>query len=229
MEELTLHLPNDRHVRYGRGDIASLGGADSDGLIIEGAWGFNDLGGFYGGVISPLLGVDTGLVRRLCDDNNDQNEHVTLIALPSTVRESSLKAVVFVPTELGRPYQRLATPIFGKPHRDFYYNVVYEALGLLAEFGCTGIAIAGLRGFPQGHKDIDHCVAEAVAHFALEHLTLRRVVTVSSGPDLSNGIRFFNEHPESIGRHREVTRLAWTEDQVTRLRIDMPHREELGS
>ena len=194
---------------------------DADGLIIEGSWGFSDLGGYYCNEIADLLGVDKNLIRKLCDDNTYRNEQVTLIALPSAIPESNLKAVAFVPTELGRAYTILAEPFFGKPYRDFYYNVIYEALKLLTEFGCTAIAIAGLRGAPAGHKDINNCVAEAVAHFAIEHRTLRCVFTMGSGPDLSNGVRFFNDHPESIGRHREVRRKMLVEDRITKLTIDL--------
>lgn len=221
-----LLLPDGRTLRCERARGYSLRKCGADGLVIEGSWGFNDLGGYFASEIPLLLGVEEALIRRLCDENTRASDQIVLFAIPSCLPQPVLRAAVFVPTELGNAYRKWATPHFGKPYRDFYYSVIHEALALLAGLGCRDIAIAGLRGFPEGHADIDLAAAEAVAHFAAAHPTLSRVISIGSGPDLTFGVNFFNENPGLIGQHRDIHRRVEMQGQITRLIIELPEKQQ---
>ena len=192
----------------------------ADGLIIEGLWGFNDLGSIFG----RHLGLDRKRIEPLFIANQ-QSDDITVSSFLYAGTDSTLKAIAFVPTENSRCYQKLATSFYGRPYRDFYYNTVYEALGLLTGFGCADVAIAGLTGSERHSADIElgNCVAEAIAHFAIENKSLRSVLSVGyGGPNLSNGIKYFNEHPENIGRHRNIQSEITIENDITSLSFVLP-------
>ncbi len=219
MNNDTLNLPNGYKIKVGR-DFEGLIEGKADGLIIEGLWGFNDLGSVFG----RPLGLDRNQIERIFIANKQRDE-ITVSSFLYSGKISTLKAIAFVPTEHYRCYQKLAVPFFGKPYRDFYYSTVYEALGLLVGFGCTDIAIAGLTGYERdkGHIDLGNCVAEAVAHFAMENSSLHSVLSVGyGGPNLSNGIQFFNEHPEKIGRHRDIQSENIIENEIFSLVFALP-------
>lgn len=178
-----------------------------DGLIIEGLWGFNDLGSYYRECIKNSLGIAEDEIRKLCYENLYANGKATLMLLHSRNPNSKLRAVVLVPTQHCLAYEELATAFYGNPYRDFYYNIIYEALRLLGDIECKEIAIAGLSGFC-GYNSTDpiigKCVVEAVAHYALENPSLTKIVRMGDAPDFSEGISFINNHPERIGHHKDI-------------------------
>ena len=236
--DFTLLLPNGNRVDFhqGLGLTSTLLEGKADGLIIEGVWGFNDLGGF-GRAITDLLGSDEHEIRSLCNQLN-KAESLTVIALASRKPDSSLKGVVLVPTPFDRCYPNSGGEIHWEPGygalqyipgrkvtdwlpaKDFYYNTVYEALGLLANLGSSRIAIAGLTGSLIYHKNIGNCAAEAIAHYSLKSPAIRKIYSVGYGPDMQYGVRFFDEHPEQIGCHREMHPRISVKDHVTKLTID---------
>lgn len=240
-----LLLPNGHRVDFVQGlDVTStLLEGKADGLIIEGLWGFNDLGG-YGRIITKLVGIDEREIISLCGQNSDE-ESITIIALASRKSGSTLRGVVLVPTCGDRCYPKFGGEIHWIPGRgavqckprrrvidwlpckDFYYNTIYEAIGLLVGFGCSSIAIAGLTGSLAYHKNIGNCAAEAIAHYCLESQSINKVLSVGYGPDMAYGVRYFNEHPKSIGRHREIHRRIRVDGRITKLTIDLPKRLRL--
>ncbi len=220
MNSNTLRLPNDRGIEVGQANLHSaLGDGRVDGLIIEGEWGcdLRDYGGRNG-----VLELDRRWLEHLFSANQ-KKEEITVIGLPYGENGSNLKAIAFVPTYHYRCYRKLAVPDFGKPYRDFHYSTVYEALNLLAGFGCSNIAIAGLTGSLMRYHDMDYrnSVTEAVAHFALENQSLHRILTVGYGPVLTTGIQFLNEHPEQFGRHRRIQSKIFIENDIKYLTFEL--------
>ena len=55
---------------------------------------------------------------------------------------------------------------YGRPYRDFYYNVTYESIALACgRWGARRLAISHLSGSGAFHEDIATCNAEALAHY----------------------------------------------------------------
>lgn len=210
-EPNVLKLPNGHKVLFedAGGGMARLETFCIDGLIIEGLWGFNDLGGYYRSCIKDSVGIEEKEIRKLCYENLYKNDKITLILLHSRNPNSTLKAVVLVPTQHCISYKELATAFYGKPYRDFYYNTIYEALRLLGDVECKEIAFAGLSGFC-GYNATDpiigKCAVEAVAHYALRNSSISKIVRMGDAPDFREGIDYFNNHPDKIGHHREIRR-----------------------
>ena len=209
-----LDLSGGRQLTIDQGTdlVALLDHGGADGLMIESWWGFNDLGGF-GSTIAKLLGIPVHRLRELSEKFKD-SEEITLLALTTVREESALKTVVLTPTPHHRCYERLATPFHGKPYRDFYYAVTYEALRILVESACASIAIAGITGANSklSEPDVGNCVAEAIAHCALAHPSLERIFITKNGPDVSYGIAHFKDHPNSLGKHRQIGSRSTTEE-----------------
>lgn len=210
-ELIILTLPNGREVRFENagGGMVCLETICIEGLIIEGLWGFNDLGDNYCNCIQNSLGIEEDEIRKLCSENTYKNDKISLMLLHSRNPISRLKAVVLVPTQHCLAYKEMAAAVHGKPYRDFYYNVIYEALRLLGEAECEEIAFAGLSGFC-GYNATDpiigKCAVEAVAHYTLRNPSISKVVRMGDAPDFSEGIGYFNKHPDKVGYHRDIQR-----------------------
>ena len=221
-----LHLPNGGKVNIGhyKYSLANpLRSLRSDGLIIEGLWGFNDLGGYFGREIIELLGVGEDVIRKTCSEKIEKCQQITVVALRSLNAVGTLKSVAFLPTEAFRCCENIRDKKYGLPNKDFYYSVTYEALELLAGHGCSSVAIANLTGYNYYHKNIGNCVAEAIAHFALDNRTLQSIFSIGGGPDLTYGVTYFNENPELIGRHRSVVREVHFGKYCSFTNISLPH------
>lgn len=235
MNSQILNLPNGRGViiDHRQGYATNI---ETEGLIIGSLWGFNDLGGWYAQTLPALLGIPADTLRRLIDNplslpkkitqtgfKTYLSERIYITVIPSGRADSTLKAAAFVPTNNNcEAYQKLVRP-YGKPYRDFYYAVIFEAFELLADAGCSSISIAGIGDYGISHPDINNCVAEAFAHHALMNDGISRVVTLGDGPDISYGINFFNENPEKPGTHREIQRELIVKNGISVLTIDLPH------
>ncbi len=190
-----------------------------DGLLIEGFWGFNDLGG-YGRLIAKLLGTTEETIQRICSAT--QSSSIPTVAfIPSTLKHLALKGIALVPTQNHPCYERWATPIFGRPYRDFYYNVAYEGMYLLAKHGCTSIGIAGLTASlaHYGHPDVGNCVAQAAAHIAIEFAELDRVTSTGYGPVIVKPSIYMNAHPDGIGEHRLINTRSFSTNGVVHTQI----------
>jgi hypothetical protein len=209
IEPYILQLPNGRKVQFENGYIACLETDYVDGLIIEGVWGFTDLSGYYRSCIQDSLGIKEDEIRKLCRENINNNDKITLILLHSRNPDSRLKAVVLVPTQHCSAYEKLATAFYGKPYRDFYYNTIYEALKLLGETECKEIAFAaftGCEGYYTTDPIIGKCAVEAVAHYALTNPSISKIVRTGGAPDFWEGVNYFNHHSDKVGHHGEIRR-----------------------
>jgi hypothetical protein len=116
------------------------------------------------------LGVPFEEIKRLANWNRSDNPHVSLVALASRRRESCLRGVILAACETSECYTKFATALYGRPYRDFYYNVTYEAISYsVAQWGARRLAISHLSASGRFHHDIAMCNAEALAHYCDSH------------------------------------------------------------
>jgi len=145
------------------------GGDKADVCIVSTEDGFSPLGTSHDFFASDL-GIPVAEIKRLADWNRFENERVTLVALSSRRNGGLLRGILLAPGETAHCYERFATPIYGRPHRDFYYNVSYEAIAYACqEWGARKLAISHLSGCGTYHEDIATCHAEALAHYCDNH------------------------------------------------------------
>jgi TPR repeat protein len=225
--ESVLNLPNGGNViirHYDHSTSKPLSNLGVDGLIIEGLWGFNDLGGYLGSEISALLGVSESTICKMCYEQIQKSQQITVVALRSSNSASKLKSVAFVPTEAFDCCEIFRDTKYGLPCKDFYYNITYEALDLLMVHGCSSVAIANLTGYTYYHKNIGNCVAEAIAHFAIKNPKLQSVFSICRGPDLTYGVTFFNNHQDLVGQHRPIQRNVHVGEMSSFTSITLPRQ-----
>lgn len=120
--------------------------------------------------LSDDLGIPIGEIKRLADWNRFENQQVSLVALPSRRSESQMRGAILAASETSESYRKFATPQYGRPHRDFYYNVTYEAIAYcVTQWRARRLAISHLSGSGRFHEDIATCNAEALAHYCDAH------------------------------------------------------------
>jgi hypothetical protein len=142
-----------------------------DAFVVSTEDGFSPLGAARGFFASDL-GIPGDEIMRLARWNRSQNPRVTLIALASRRPESLLRGVILAPGETSKCYAQFATPRYGQPSRDFYYNVTYESIAHAnRRWGARRLGITHLSGSGNFHEDIATCNAEALAHFCDESAT----------------------------------------------------------
>lgn len=145
--------------------------ATIDAYIVATEDGFSPLGANLQ-YLSADLGIPKSEIKSLADWNRFENPRVTLVALRSRRQGSSLRGVVLAASETSECYKHFATPTYSRPHRDFYYNVSYEAIAYASEtWDAHRLAISHLSGSGRFHEDIATCNAEALAHYFDEHPT----------------------------------------------------------
>ena len=151
---------------FHRGEIKTLASeAKIDAYIVSTEDGFSPLGSNLR-FLSSVLGVPKDEIKQLADWNRFKNPHVTLVVIPSRRDGSCLRGVILAPSESSECYKWFATPRFGLPHRDFYYNVTYEAIAYASQnWSARRIAISHLSGCGSFREDIATCNAEALAHY----------------------------------------------------------------
>jgi hypothetical protein len=142
-----------------------------DAYIVATEDGFSPLGANLQ-YLSSDLNIPIGEIKDLANWNRFENPQVSLVALRSRREASALRGVVRAASETSESYKRFATPTYGRPHRDFYYNVTYEAIAYASEaWGARQLAVSHLSGSGRFHEDIATCNAEALAHYGDEHPT----------------------------------------------------------
>jgi hypothetical protein len=136
-----------------------------DCCIVSSEDGFSPLGAareFF----AQELGIEENKIRKIADWNRFHNEEVSFAALPSRNLSSKLRGVILAAGETSRCYEKFAKPFYGRPYRDFYYDVAYESIAYSAfTLGAKKIAITHLSASQHFHEDIATCIAEALAHF----------------------------------------------------------------
>ena len=138
---------------------------DADVAIVSSEEGFSPLGGSRD-FFERELGISyDGVIRPLARWNQDINEKITVIALASRNPNSSLLGVLLAPGENCRSYSSFASR-FGRPHRDYYYNISYEAIYYACnEWGARKLSISHLSASGRFHEDMATCHIEALSHF----------------------------------------------------------------
>ncbi len=153
-------------VGFGEDGLKSLARAGRiDAFIVATEDGFSPLGSTRS-FLSSDLGIPEREISYLADWNRFKNQRVSLIALQSRRSGSHLRGVILAASETSASYERFATPRFGRPYRDFYYNVTYEAIAYASKiWGAQHLALSHLSGSGTFHEDIATCNAEALAHY----------------------------------------------------------------
>lgn len=138
---------------------------DVDCYIMSTEDGFSPLGRLRG-FLAQELRVSEHDIGNLADWNRFENTEISLIGFPSQNTHSQLRGLVLAASETSECYQQFASAFYGKPYRDFYYNVAYESIAYAVNrLGAKKIAISHLSGSGHFHEDIATCIAEALAHF----------------------------------------------------------------
>jgi hypothetical protein len=147
-----------------RGDVKTLAEKNLvDVIIVDSEDGFSQLG-----MMRRFLSADLGLRERnlakyildgcpttfernissLADWNRYEAPDVTLISIPSFKQGSLLKGVILAPYEGSHCYRKYDTSVAGKPCRDFFYNVTYEAISYAFKvWGVVNIGLAQLNTY----------------------------------------------------------------------------------
>lgn len=178
-----------------------------DAFIVSTEDGFSPLGGAMS-YFSADLGIPADEIKRFADWNRFTNDSVTVVCLQSRRRDGALKGLILAPGETARCYQQFATPLYGRPYRDFYYNVTYEAIAFACScWGARRLATSHLSGCGKFHADIATCQAEALAHFgdgpSQAHLDSFLFVGCCIRMDHLDGIRRLNAEG-SVTHHRSI-------------------------
>ena len=140
-----------------------------DAYIVATEDGFSPLG-MNLRFLSEDLDVPVAEIKRLADWNRFENSRTSLVALASRRSGSFLRGAILAASETSECYKRFATPLFGRPYRDFYYNVTYEAIAYVSsKWQARQLAISHLSGSGRFNVDIATCNAEALAHYCDAH------------------------------------------------------------
>lgn len=170
--------------------------------------------------LSSDLGIMTEEIKRLANWNQLDNARVTLVALKSRRSDSRLRGIILAPGETARCYGQFAVPLYGRPFRDFYYNVTYEAIAFACrEWGARKLGISHLSACGHFNEDIATCQAEALAHFCDENPDTCPEAFVFCGCCINaehlNGIQRLNAEGAN-GSHRTIS-VSLEDDNLARL------------
>lgn len=190
-----------------------------DAVIVDTEDGFSQLGGMRHFLSADLGLTERNLVKFVLDgfpdklernisslaDWNRARSEVTLVAIPSERRDSLLKGVILAPYERSDCYRRFAVPTYDKPHRDFTYNVTYEAISLAYRlWNARRIGVASYHG-GKSHRDLTTCQVEAMSHFCNAHRGMESFtfLDATKGNHPLDIVNNFNSMPD-IGVHRAI-------------------------
>jgi len=198
-----------------------------DCVIIDTEDGFSQLG-----MMRHYLAAELGLMERdlvkhalngfpqalerniasLADWNRARTPEVTLVAIPSERPGSHLKGLILAPYDGSVCYKRFSTIDYWKPHRDFFYNVTYEAIA--HAYRNWGARRIGISHFSRGkykdpvvyYSDITTCQVEAMLHFCADHDGMESFSFLDDYPgnEPLGTLREFSQLPDA-GVHRPIT------------------------
>jgi len=182
--------------------------AKFDAYIVSSEDGFSPLGSNRSFLAAELC-VPEGEISKLAAWNRFKNLRVTLVVLPSRRECSCLRGVILAPSQTSACYPPFAVHPTGRPYRDFYYNVTYEAIAYASRsWGAHHIAMSQLSGCINFHEDIATCNAEALAHYCDSSANDIESFTFINDCDISlehlAGIRRLNVEGE-ISQHRPIS------------------------
>lgn len=196
-------------IAFYSGEIKTLASdAKIDAYIVSTEDGFSPLGSNRRFLASEI-GVPEDEIKRLADWNRFKNPRVTLAVLSSRRKSSCLRGVILAPSQTSECYQPFSARSFGRPCRDFYYNVTYEAIAYASQaWGAHHLAISHLSGCGSFHEDIATCNAGALAHYCDSSANAIESFTFLSDCDISlehlNGIRQLNAKGKA-SQHRPIS------------------------
>jgi hypothetical protein len=153
--------------------MATQGQADL--AIMSTEEGFSPLGGLRN-FLTDNLGVSYDKeIRSIAQWNRDKNEEVSLIAFRQKNQNSLLRGIILAPGEncsSYKPYSSFSSNYrhLGKPNRDYYYSVSYEAIAYAClQLEAKFLAISHLSSCGRFHQDMATCQVEALINFCLNH------------------------------------------------------------
>lgn len=196
-------------IAYGQGECKALAPEGMiDAYIVSTETGFSPLGS-NGRFLSSDLGIPENEIRQLADWNRFSNPRVTLAIFSSRRKGSHLRGLILAPSQGSECYKQFEAHSFGRPYRDFYYNVTYEALAYASgHWGARRIAISSLERFGDFREDIATCNGEALAHYCdafpgvIESVIFLREGVIS--PEHLAGICRLNSESET-SQHRAIS------------------------
>ncbi len=148
-------------------------------------------------------------ISSLADWNRSRSPEVTLVAIPSENRDGHLKGLLLSPYDGSECYKHFSGPDYCLTHRDFMYNVTYEAISIAYRaWGAKRIGLTHLsRSKYQGmyRRDVTTCQVEAIAHFCGEHQGIESFTFIDDieGNSPLAIVQDFNT-PRDIGVHRPI-------------------------
>lgn len=197
-----------------------------DCVIMDTEDGFSQLG-----MERQFLSNDLGLIERnlvkyvldgfpetleknissLADWNRFRNPEVTLVAIPSERQDGNLRGLLLAPYDGSECYKQYAGWDYGwpRPHRDFMYNVTYEAIAhAYKNWGARRIGITHFSRCKFGgkhHRDLTTCQVEAMVHFCSNHKGMESFTFLDpyEGNQPLEIVKEFNEL-QDIGIHRSI-------------------------
>lgn len=218
-------------IGYGQGECKTLApGGAIDAYIVSTETGFSPLGS-NGRFLSSDLDIPENEIRRLADWNRFENPRVTLAIFPSRRKDSCLRGLILAPSQGSECYRQFEARSFGRPYRDFYYNVTYEAIAYASgRWGARRIAISSLERFDNFREDIATCNAEALAHYCdafpgiIEAFIFLRDGVIS--PEHLAGISRLNSEGET-GQHRTISTETEHHSGHVLVHLDWSHDAQL--
>lgn len=179
---------------------------DLDCFIISAEDGFSPFGKEKR-FLANALGYEASELSSYAKRIMREEDKVSIIVLPAKRVESKLKGIVLAAAETSRCYERYSVPFYGKPYRDFYYAVTYQALEAATRYlHAKNIGISHLSGSGNFHRDIGFCNVEALTHFARgnSNSMIRKFVFVGCciNPDCLTDIGgYFSSKPLGVYRY----------------------------
>ena len=195
-----------------------------DVVIVDTEDGFSQLGR-----MRQFLAADLGLQERNvvkwalegCPDNLERNiasladwnrarePEVTLVAIPAERRDGYLKGIILAPYDGSECYKQFSAPTYWRTHRDFMYNVTYEAIHYAyhiwdaRRIGITHLSRSKYRG--EYCRDVTTCQVEAIAHFCNGHRGMESCTFLDDGEG-NVPLAIVKEFSElrEIGLHRPI-------------------------
>lgn len=217
-EDIIIYHPIGFHIRT----LAETNLVDA--IIVDTEDGFSQLG-----TARRFLSVELGLAERnhvkyamddfpenlennissLADWNRSDTPKVTLVAIPSKRPSSHLKGLILSPYDGSECYKKYSAQEYSKTHRDFMYNVTYEAISYAYKtWGARRIGITHLSRSKYGGKyrrDLTTCQVEAITHFCSIYKGIESFTFVdeSKGNHPLEIVKEFNEIRD-VGVHRRI-------------------------
>lgn len=163
-------------------------------------------------------------ISSLADWNRSRTPEVTLVAIPSERPSSRLKGLILSPYEGSECYKKYSAPEYFMTHRDFMYNVTYEAISYAYKiWGARRIGITHFSRSKYGlsscskhgvwrpinqekyRRDLTTCQIEAMTHFCNVHKGMECFTFLddSKGNHPLEIVKEFNEI-QDIGVHRTI-------------------------